>query len=286
MFESKSLMTDIAENHTQHSNSTGWYKSLSEKLLSQVSRAHFTGVNEPILLGEVETLHFPFYSMGNINSGNLFGLDELILFSFYYQNRKRYSKVLDLGANIGLHTLVLLKMGYTVSSYEPDPTHIIQLKKVLDANNFLTDGIVEAAVSTANGIENFVRVLGNTTGSHLEGAKSATPHGGHETFSVTTHDLKTVLAKGFDLVKMDVEGHEAALISHLDSKNFETTDFLLEVGSEVNAKLIYKRVRELELNFFSQKMNWEIVLNESGIPTSHKEGSLFITSSNEMCWNR
>lgn len=285
MFDDRSLMTQIARNHSQHSSLTNWYLSLSKQLLKEVSQGHASTQNSPILLGEVGNLDFPYHSMGNVNSSNLFGLDELILFSFYYQNRNRYSRVLDLGANIGLHTLVLFKLGYAVSSYEPDPAHIVQIKKVLTANNFSTDGIVEAAVSTADGIENFVRVLGNTTGSHLEGAKSGTPYGGYEKFSVDTHDFKKVLEKSFDLVKMDVEGHEAALVTHLDSVHFESTDFLLEVGSAANANSIYKRVRELGLNIYSQKLNWELVKNESGIPISYKEGSLFITASDEMRWN-
>ena len=285
MFEDQSLMTNIARNNTQHSYLDNWHKSFSEELTLEVSQGHSAHQNSLIAMGEVGNIEFPFYSMGNVNSSNLFGLDELILFSFYYQNRNRYSRVLDLGANIGLHTLVLLKLGYAVTSYEPDPIHINQIKKVLKANNFTTDGIVEAAVSTVDGIENFVRVLGNTTGSHLEGAKSGTPYGGYEKFSVDTHNLKKVLEESYDLVKMDVEGHEAALITHLDYVHFESTDFLLEVGSEANANSIYKRVRELGLNLYSQKLNWNLVKNESDIPISYKEGSLFITASDEMHWN-
>lgn len=285
MFEDQSLMASIARNYTQHSSLTGWYKSFSEQLFLEVSQGHLTHQDSPIAMGEVGNLNFPFYSMGNVNSSNLFGLDELILFSFYYQNRNRYSRVLDLGANIGLHTLILLKLGYSVTSYEPDPIHITQIKKVLKANNVSTDGIVEAAASTLDGSQNFVRVLGNTTGSHLEGAKLGSPYGGYEKFSVETHDIKKVLENKFSLVKMDVEGHEAALISHLDYVHFESTDFLLEVGSEANASLIFKRVRELGLNLYSQKLNWNLVKNESGIPRSYKEGSLFITPSDKMHWN-
>jgi len=75
------------------------------------------------------------------------------------------------------------------------------------------------------------------------------------------------------------------VITHLDYVHFESTDFLLEVGSEANANSIYKRVRELGLNLYSQKLNWNLVKNESDIPISYKEGSLFITASDEMHWN-
>ena len=56
-------------------------------------------------------LVFPYYEMGAVDSLNLFDLDELIIFSFYWTNRNRYRRVLDVGANIGLHSIILSKCG-------------------------------------------------------------------------------------------------------------------------------------------------------------------------------
>jgi len=284
MFENKALMSEIAINHDSHSSESAWYRSFSLEVAHEVQSGHSSKADDPIHLGEIGQLSFPFYSMGQVNSSNLFGLDELILFSFYYQNKKRYDRVLDLGANIGLHTLVLLKLGYSVVSYEPDPIHVLQIEKVLNANNFSNAGVVEAAVSDSNGTRDFVRVLGNTTGSHLSGAKNSLPYGGHVTFPVKTFDLNDVLSEGFDLVKMDVEGHEATLISHLTPKNLKSADVLLEVGTKENASKIYSMVNELGLSMFSQKNNWQEVQKVSDVPTSYKEGSLFISTLNEMNW--
>lgn len=284
MFKNKTILTEIAANHPFHSCSTEWYKSFSDAIAKEVLLGHSPRINGTIQFGEVGIVDFPFYAMGNVDSSNLFGLDELILFSFYFQNKSKYKKVLDLGANIGLHTLVLTLLGYSVVSYEPDPIHVAQIRKVLEKNKVFSGGIVEAAVSDSNAMQDFVRVLGNTTGSHLLGAKSSSPYGGHETFSVKTHDIGEVLEAGFDLVKMDVEGHEATLISHLSPECYQKTDFLLEVGSKENASKIYQRINNLGLNMFAQKMNWQKVENESDVPTSYKEGSLFITRSAEMQW--
>lgn len=286
MFENKALLSEIATHHDSHSGETTWYRSFSIQVEQEVKSGHSSKSAGPIHLAEIGQLNFPFYSMGQVNSSNLFGLDELILFSFYYQNKERYNRVLDLGANIGLHTLVLLKLGYSVVSYEPDPIHVLQIEKVLSANNFSSFDVIEAAVSDSNGTSDFVRVLGNTTGSHLSGAKNSSPYGGHDTFSVKTFDLNDILSEGFDLVKMDVEGHEATLISHLTPKNLKSTDFLLEVGTKENASKIYSIVNELGLNMFSQKNNWQEVQKESEVPTSYKEGSLFISTLNEMIWTR
>ena len=44
--------------------------------------------------------------MGKINSSHLLGL-EIIIFTFYILNRKKISRVVDLGANIGMHSIIL-----------------------------------------------------------------------------------------------------------------------------------------------------------------------------------
>jgi FkbM family methyltransferase len=283
MFKSELLMSEISKNNFYHASDSSWYQTTQKHLEIEVSNGHGPSVTSDIYLGEVGKLIFPFYSMGNVSSRNLFGLDELILFSFYFENRNRYTKVLDL-ANIGLHSLVLLKLGFTVVSYEPDPSHISQIKKVLHLNGFSNEGIVEAAISNSTEPKEFVRVLGNTTGSHLLGAKEGLPYGGHDTFTVSSHALNDVLEQGYDLIKMDVEGHEAALIQHLDPKFLDNTDILLEVGSEENAKKIFSKMSQLEINLFSQKNNWRKVKCENDLPTSYKEGSLFISKKPKMLW--
>jgi len=64
-------------------------------------------------------IYFPYRSFGTINTVHQFGLDELILFSFYYFNRRNYKTVVDIGANIGLHSTILAKLGYHVVDMSP-----------------------------------------------------------------------------------------------------------------------------------------------------------------------
>jgi FkbM family methyltransferase len=284
MFESKTLLSELALNHKHHAFTEDWYVEFSRKIDQEVSISHTNSSTAPVTLGEIGNFLFPFFSMGNVNSSNLFGLDELILFSFYYQNRNRYSRVLDLGANIGLHTLVLLKMGYSVTSVEPDPNHHSQIYSILKLNQIDKFKVIEAAASTVDGHAAFVRVLGNTTGSHLLGSKPNEPYGGHETFNVEVKDIITILSGKFDLVKMDVEGHEATLIEHLKQEQFSNTDFILEIGTSENAEFIYNKASSLGLNMFSQKLNWRQVREVLDLPTSYKEGSVFITANEEMNW--
>ena len=82
-----------------------------------------------------ENIVLPFFNMGQINSVDLLEIDDLILYSFYWRNKLRYKKILDLGANIGAHAIILGKLGFKVEAYEPDPKHFEQLIKNIKPRN-------------------------------------------------------------------------------------------------------------------------------------------------------
>jgi len=224
---------------------------------------------------------FPYHRMGAISSIDLFGLDELIIFAFYHANRGRYRHVADIGANIGLHSVMLGRCGFSVRCYEPDPDHVARLRENLDRNDISTVTPIQAAVSTRSGRTRFVRVLGNTTGSHLAGAKES--YGEKEEFEVALVDVSSIYANS-DLVKMDAEGHEAALLSVLDRQQAETLDIVAEVGSEANASAIFSDLTARGINMFSQKTGWGRVCQLGDMPTSHREGSLFVTMKDSVPW--
>lgn len=105
--------------------------------------------------------------MGAIDSLDLFGIDKLVIFAFYWSNSGRYKRTLDMGANIGLHSIMMSRCGFQVTCFEPDPHHFSLLTRNLSDNNINSVTAVNAAVSVKEGTMEFVRVLGNTTGSHL-----------------------------------------------------------------------------------------------------------------------
>lgn len=232
-------------------------------------------------IGPIGLLNFPYCKLGAIDSLDLFGLDELIIFSFYKQNQKRYKKTLDLGANIGLHSLIMGKLGFSVNAYEPDPKHYQLLVNNLKRNQVTNVTVHQAAVSTESGKASFTRVLGNTTSSHLTGAKN--PYGELEQFEVEIVDIKTIL-KDVDFVKMDVEGHEIEILRSLEKKHFETIDWMLEISTEENKVKMYELLQTLKINAFSQKCGWGKVKSLDDLPATHREGSLFLTNKEEMPW--
>jgi FkbM family methyltransferase len=236
----------------------------------------------PRHLPPIGTILFPYFKMGAVDSLNLFDLDELIIFTFYWANRGRYRHVLDMGANIGLHSVVLSKCGYQVRCYEPDPTHYAALTRNLKLNECQGVQAFNAAVSKTSGTMDFIRVLGNTSSSHLAGSKP-NPYGALEHFPVQVVSFAEI-AQGADLVKLDVEGHEGIILRTTTRKQWGQTDALVEVGSAENAAAIFEHFQSIQVGLFAQKKAWGRILHLSDMPTSYHEGSLFITTKKDMPW--
>ena len=264
-----------------HSRSSPVYQYLDDLLKPAVEELFGANSSCNADLIDIGSLDFPFFSMGAINSTHLFGLDELLIFSFYKNNSTRYKTVADLGANIGLHSIILSKLGFDVDSFEPDPEHLERIKLNIDLNN-VAPNIIPAAVSLEDGETEFTRVVGNTTGSHLSGAKYE-PYGELERFSVQTRAFRKILLE-HDLLKIDVEGHEANIICSTKPADWSSTDAILEVGSTTNAERIFNHFKESSINLFAQSMSWQKVSSISDMPSSYKEGSLFISAKAEMPW--
>lgn len=228
-------------------------------------------------------LVFPYHKMGAVDSLNLFDLDELIIFSFYRVNRKSYRRVLDLGANIGLHSIILSKCGFEVRAYEPDPEHFKFLQRNLALNNCSNVQAFNCAVSRKAGVMEFVKVLGNTTGSHLAGSK-LNPYGDLERFPVNVEAIEPLITWA-DLMKIDVEGHEKEILLATNRDHWLNTDALVEVENRRNAIALYEHFKALDVRLFSQKTNWQLVGSLDDVPTSYREGTLFVTCRSKMPWS-
>lgn len=237
---------------------------------------------EPRSLKPFGEVVMPYFKMGAIDSLNLFDLDELIIFAFYWANRERYKKVLDIGANIGLHSIMLSKCGYEVRSFEPDPRHFELLNRNLKLNNCDKAKTLQAAVSNKSHTAEFIRVLGNTTSSHIAGSK-ANPYGELERFPVKVEDIKDLI-EWPDLLKIDAEGQEKEILLSIGRGHWLKKDALIEVGNEENAKLIFDHFKNIKINLFSQKINWKQVDKLEDMPKSHHDGTLFASGKNEVPW--
>ena len=274
----------LMNNYNKHSPESLFYKKL-KKIIEKKIIYYYQNYKKQkkLKLGRIGTIKFPFFKMGNINSSHLFGIDELIIFCFYHINKKNYLKSLDLGANIGLHSLIMTKNKMKVTCYEPDSFHIKQMIKNFKLNNCDKKIIIKKkAVSNYDGKVKFLRILGNTTGNHIEGSKKKV-YGKIEKKIVNCENFKNLI-QGNDFIKIDVEGVEAKLICSTNSKHWINTDAILEIGSFTNATKIFNHCKKIRLNIFSQKRNWKKAKKLSDLPKTYKEGSVFLTFKNKMNW--
>ena len=267
----------------QHARTSSIYQALDQTSQALVAKSRFASeLNEAVTLGSYGPVVFPFVKMGSISTLELFGLDELIIFAFYWNNRNRYRNAADIGANLGLHSILMAKCGWDVTAYEPDPFHAKRLSSNLELNSITKVKLAEAAVSDKTGTLEFVRVLGNTTSSHLAGAKN-NAYGVLEKFPVKVESIAAIMPT-VDFVKMDAEGQEKIIILGTTTEHWRNTDMIVEVGSEENAFAIYQHLQKIGVRAFAQKRGWAEVKSLEDMPTHYKQGSLFITQKSQMFW--
>jgi FkbM family methyltransferase len=215
-------------------------------------------------LCEKFNIKVPYIQLGAVDSLDLMlNFNELLIFEFY--QRKRYKKVADIGANIGIHSWFMAQQGWNVTAYEPDPLHCSIL--------YEAPGITakQLAVSDHDGVVDFVRVLGNTTSSHIRGSK--VPYGDVETFRVPCVDIRSF---DYDFMKIDVEGHEADLLLRLSEEQLSQTEIICEVGNARNAAVIFDHFQKIGFPIRTQLKGWAIASRIEDMPTNHREGSIFI----------
>lgn len=224
-------------------------------------------------------IYLPYYSMGRVDSYDLFGPNELVLFAFYEKNVSRYRKVADIGANIGLHSLLMLRLGWDVVAYEPDPVLYKELERNLHYSVQSGDRITmqNAAVAEKEGYMQFVRVLNNLTGSCLTGA-SKEPYGPMEKVTVETVDCRQIFDWA-DLAKIDVEGYESQILLTLTEEQLKRLDLICELRGELEAMKVLKHIKSIGGEVYTQKNDWKPAKNILDMPTKHQEGSIFISAT-------
>lgn len=224
-------------------------------------------------LTEALGIELPYYSMGKIDSLDLFGFTELMILQLYKENRYRWHKVADIGANIGLHSIFMNELNWAVTAYEPDPDIFNILQQNLRANGCSLSVAVQAAVHTTKGEANFVRVHNNLTGSHLEGFKDS--YGPRNTIRVKTVDCRTIWP-AIDFAKIDSEGNEAALSLTMTAEDMTHLSCVMEVRNEKNAESIFNHFRSINVPIWPQKIEWAQARSLADMPKMNREGSIFV----------
>ena len=121
--------------------------------------------------------------------------------------------VVDLGANIGLFGAFVLTQypDASIVAFEPDPANAVIHARAIEANPTKRWTLVQAAAAAAPGTMRFSS--GDFTRSHAA-------HAGEDAIEVAAEDVLPRI-RGADLVKIDIEGGEWAL---LDDPRFAETE--------------------------------------------------------------
>jgi FkbM family methyltransferase len=120
----------------------------------------------------------------------------------------RVVQILDLGANVGLFGAFAATRwpGSEILAFEPDPTNAVLHHRVIEMNGLQARWrLRRAAAGTEAGEASFV--AGEIALSHLAGAGEVAG-----AIEVSVEDVMPHLA-GADLLKMDIEGGEWAILS-------------------------------------------------------------------------
>lgn len=118
--------------------------------------------------------------------------------------------MLDIGGNIGQHSLLLAPYCKQIYAFEPIPAVYNSFRNSIKANNYKNIILQNTAIGFKKEKKLFNFVLDNAGASSFSEIKGR----GISQIEVRIDTLKNVLPENisFDVVKIDVEGHEAVVI--------------------------------------------------------------------------
>lgn len=123
----------------------------------------------------------------------------------------------DIGANIGIHTLYVAALNYSVVAVEPDSETFSMLSQSIAVNRFF-DRIqaINAAVTSSRRTVEMLRFpdnIGMTRIITSEQASKLQPHQRHTFRGIKLDDIVPFLSHKNIVLKIDTEGHECYVLN-------------------------------------------------------------------------
>ena len=110
IFMNTSILVDsLIKNPNKHSCDSDFYKT--EKPLEMLKISNLNNGKPGKFSFTIRDLDFPYIEM-ELSILYIFWFRRIIIFSYYWANKSRYKKVADLGANIGLHSIIMDRCGF------------------------------------------------------------------------------------------------------------------------------------------------------------------------------
>jgi|688.fasta_scaffold389819_1 FkbM family methyltransferase len=183
-----------------------------------------------IKLSEQIVLELPLFKRGTVHTSDLISLDDLLAFGMYQRLYLSGKYFVDIGANIGLHSIVAAKIGYYTISFEPDEPTFSELSKNFSINKISSKQVsptkmpiklekikasllIKAAVSNFSGEANFIRIADNFFGNHIKGMKNLV-YGEHSEHKIQVVSGQILTAYP-GVIKIDAEGADSRVLHSL-----------------------------------------------------------------------
>jgi FkbM family methyltransferase len=131
---------------------------------------------------------------------------------FLLQDRRGISRFVDVGANLGQVCLAASALGLNCLAIEPHPQNYVLLSQAFIANGFMKTRVVWAAASDQKGSLNLV---GASAWAHVMRSRAPDKSDGLLVPASPLDELLRLWGPAPDLIKIDVEGHEPAVLRGL-----------------------------------------------------------------------
>ena len=252
------------------------------QFVDRVIRDYFSKFEGDVL--DVEPfrgLVWPHISLGNLSSYSFFSMDEGLLHYFYWHRRNDYDVAFDVGSNIGIDAILMSRFGYEVHAFEPDRKSFDVLVENARINGCENLHAYPKGISDSAGTEEFVRVGGNITASHVKGAREYFGDIEEQTVEMMTFDEVGVMP---DLVKINVEGYEKVVVPSLPDSVWDNADVFIEIHNEENRSVVHEHLAKMDVNVFAQKLGWARADSIEELPVSNREGYIFASRKERMPW--
>ncbi len=185
--------------------------------------------------------------------------------------------ILDCGANIGFSVLNYKRQfpQARIIAFEPDPQFAPVLRRNLERNGAADVKAVEAAVWVQNGETKWF--CEGVDGSHIIDSNTEQS----DTVVVRTVDLADYLTDVVDLLKLDIEGVEYQVVTHLGSRLRNVKNILIECHLDQTKIVPFGKMLEvLDAAGFKLTVNsfgtWRDLIRQAPVLPNHWEQYLLV----------
>jgi FkbM family methyltransferase len=200
--------------------------------------------------------------------GRFYEYDALSFLQLYLPHPKINKKgiILDIGANVGNHTVFWAAQGHTVVPFEPNPRANTLLRRNIESNNLSTRVLLEISHYGVSDQRSRIDVVDdmkqNLGGAHIVFSKDDSKSDKIE--CVPLDSLK--FGKRVDFVKIDVEGHEENVLRGAKKTIADNRPLIYCEATNETRKTVEKILKGLSYDIEARHRTYTGVYNILAIP--------------------